>query len=336
MAGAAALEHCATLMRRFGLVLGAGGGTGRAFHAGVLAALHEVACVDARDAALIVGTSAGSLDGAFLRAGVAPLDMFARVTERSVSTAAEALYERQPLWVDPDEEGVAGRWRPASAARLRAAARRPWQVTPHTMGTLFAAAMREGRRPTRLIDQMVTALHPHAWPSRRFWVCTVRLDDGRRVVFGRDEGATATVGQAVAASCAIPGYFAPVVIGGERYVDGGAHSPSNLDLVARLGLDLVIVSSPMTASPRALRLTPDGVFRAACRFLLRRELAALRRHGVRVALFEPSAEDLVVMGSVADSMSAHKPARVATQAYGTTARSLRAGPLSDVLQTALA
>ena len=80
------------------------------------------------------------------------------------------------------------------------------------------------------------------WPARHLWVCAVRLDNGRRVTFGLDP-VRADVATAVAASCAIPGFFEPVTIDGARYVDGGAHSPTNADLVARLGLDLVVVST---------------------------------------------------------------------------------------------
>ena len=39
---------------------------------------------------------------------------------------------------------------------------------------------------------------------------------------------------AVAASCAIPGFYRPVEIGGRRYVDGGLYSASNLDLLRDL------------------------------------------------------------------------------------------------------
>ena len=56
-------------MTRIGLVLGAGGVAGQAFHAGVLTALDDVAGFDARRAEVIVGTSAGSIAAAFLRAG---------------------------------------------------------------------------------------------------------------------------------------------------------------------------------------------------------------------------------------------------------------------------
>ena len=323
-------------MSRVGLVLGAGGGIGRAFHAGVLAALREVWRFDARDAEIIVGTSAGSVDGAFLRAGVSPEDLLARIADRPLSRAGRRIFARLPAWVEPDEEGPPVAWRPASAARLRAIARRPWSVVPQAMGTIFAAVMPEGRRPTRLIQETVTALHPQRWPRRDLWVCAVRLDDGERVVFGRDGGASARVGEAVAASCAIPGYFTPVRIGGERYVDGGVHSPSNADVVAGLGLDLVVISSPMTAEPRSLRLSSDAAFRAACRVLLRRETARLRRDGTQVALVEPTADDVVVMGSVAESMSAAHRGDVARRIFESTVRRLRQGPLATAVETGLA
>ena len=55
---------------RIGLVLGGGGLTGTAFHAGVIAGLAKAAGWDARTAEVIVGTSAGSTAAALLRAEV--------------------------------------------------------------------------------------------------------------------------------------------------------------------------------------------------------------------------------------------------------------------------
>src|SRR3954452_9584457 len=63
-----------------GLVLGAGGIVGGAYHAGALAALAEAADWDARQAEGVVGTSAGSIAGAALRAGLSGPDQFARAT----------------------------------------------------------------------------------------------------------------------------------------------------------------------------------------------------------------------------------------------------------------
>ena len=62
---------------RIGLVLGAGGTVGCAYHAGVLAGLQHHTGWDARDAVSIVGTSAGSLVGALLRVGLGPDDLVA-------------------------------------------------------------------------------------------------------------------------------------------------------------------------------------------------------------------------------------------------------------------
>ncbi|MEY3360593.1 MAG: hypothetical protein RL531_312, partial [Actinomycetota bacterium] len=64
------------------LVLGAGGLTGQAFHAGVLSGLADATGWDARTAALIVGTSAGSSAGAYIRAGLSPGDAAATLRGR--------------------------------------------------------------------------------------------------------------------------------------------------------------------------------------------------------------------------------------------------------------
>ena len=57
----------------------------------------------------------------------------------------------------------------------------------------------------------------------------------------------ASLADAVAASCAVPGFYRPVRIGGRRYIDGGVHSLSNLDMLADLGLDLVICLNPTSS-----------------------------------------------------------------------------------------
>lgn len=315
-------------MARFGVVLGAGGGTGRAFHAGVLAALDDVLGIDARDARVIVGTSAGAVDAALLRAGISPRDLFLHTTKRDCSPAGEALFALMPEWSEPDEEGPAIGWRPASPSRLKALARRPWDASPRSFGTVVAAMMRRGRRPTGVLERSVSALHPRAWPGAQLWLCTVRLDEGRRVVFGRDADAPPTsVAQAVAASCAVASYFEPVEIGGADYVDGGMYSPSNADLLAGEGLDFVVVSSAQSVAPQARHRSADTWLRASCRMLLRHELARVERSGCPVLLLEPSEEDLDVMGTIADSMSVTRMPDVARRAYESTVERITTGPL---------
>ncbi len=61
------------------------------------------------------------------------------------------------------------------------------------------------------------------------------LDSGERIIFNRGN-----TGQAVRASCSIPGVFQPVTIAGKRYVDGGLVSPVPVDAARQLGADIVI------------------------------------------------------------------------------------------------
>src|SRR5450755_962070 len=76
---------------RVGLVLGAGGVAGGAFHAGVLAAIAEATGWDPRRATVVVGTSAGSITGASLIAGLSAGDLLARSEGRPMSAAGTRL-----------------------------------------------------------------------------------------------------------------------------------------------------------------------------------------------------------------------------------------------------
>src|SRR4051812_17349184 len=63
---------------RWGLVLGGGGVLGAAWLVGALEALERARGIDARQAEMILGTSAGSVIGALLAAGVSVADQRAQ------------------------------------------------------------------------------------------------------------------------------------------------------------------------------------------------------------------------------------------------------------------
>lgn len=307
---------------RVALVLGGGGLTGTAFHAGVVRALADAGGWDARSADLVVGTSAGSTTAAVLRAGLSPSDYFARVTGGPVSAGGRALLASVGSITDTPE-GAARTRRPASPALLRAVARRPWRYTP---GVAAAALLPAGTRP---MDPSATRLAGvvAGWPARDTWIPAVRLDDGVRVVFGRD--ATATLGDAVAASCAIPGYFMPVVIDGRSYVDGGAWSTNNLDLAVDADADVVLVSAPMSTADRIAR-DAGNLARVPVRMALDRQVARLRAAGRQVRVFQPDAALRELMGL--NSMVAAKRAPVAEAVAGYVRRVLAAHPLPGALR----
>jgi NTE family protein len=256
-------------MSRVGLVLGAGGVTGDAFHRGVLRALDERGW-DARTADVVVGTSAGAMGGA----------VGSRPGANAAGSAAATVHGRR-LGRAPD------------LAPLLGALRRPWATRP---GVLATSLLPTGRRSTDFLVAGLRGHHGGEWPTEPLYVVAVRRRDGKRVVFGQDGAPRTDVAHAVAASCAIPGYFHPVEIDGEVYVDGGVHSPTNADVVADRDLDVLVVSSPMSVDPRHVGATLDLPMRLAFHRYLRRETARLRRRGVPVVVVEPGGSLLSVMG----------------------------------------
>ena len=90
--------------------------------------------------------------------------------------------------------------------------------------------------------------------------------------------------------------FRPVRIGAHRYIDGGAHSPTNADVLVGSGVDVAIVLSPMSAQRSALRRRPDHMLRSLFARRLRIECATLRAAGIEVHVFEPDAATLSTMG----------------------------------------
>jgi NTE family protein len=68
-----------------------------------------------------------------------------------------------------------------------------------------------------------------------FYAVATDIQSGQEIVFGRGN-----TGQAVRASCSIPGVFRPVKIGDKMYVDGGVVSPVAVDAAKRFGADIVI------------------------------------------------------------------------------------------------
>lgn len=309
---------------RTALVLGAGGYTGQAFHLGVLAALADGTGFDGRRADVVVGTSAGSLVAAGLAAGLSAADMAAELTGEPVSAEGRALRAASRARADAPDLPVepAGGRGPLAPGAVLAAARRPWAVRP---GALAASLLPAGRRSTESIRRGVGRLHGDVWPGSGLRICAVRTRDARRVVFGAPDAPPADVGTAVAASCAIPSWFAPVRLAGETYVDGGVHSPTNADVVRADDVDLVVVLSPMSYGPGgAARPRVDLGLRVAVRRYLAREVRQLRRTGVQVVVLQPTPADLAVMGS--NPMRPTGAAEVVRAAAASTRARLEAKP----------
>ena len=311
---------------RRGLVLGAGGVLGGAWMIGALRALEEAEGLDPRTAEVIVGTSAGSVLAALLGAGIGSQTLVAH--QRGI------LLEGDPR-LDYDHDTGAGGplppWphlHPGSARLLLRTLTSPRSRPPAVAITAF---LPEGRGSLDALRPLVESVAgDDGWvPHPATWVVAMDHDTGRRVAFGRTGAPPADLADAVMASCAIPGWYAPVTIGDRRYLDGGVCSPFNADLLAGLGLDEVYVLAPMASlrldAASSVPVRVERTLRRAATRRLLREVDKVRRSGTAVTLLCPGPEDLEVIG--ANLMDPRRRERVLERSLRTVATLLRAnGP----------
>jgi len=313
---------------KVGLVLGAGGVLGASWLIGALDALEAETGWKARNAEHIVGTSAGSVIGALVASGIdaaymsayssgASLDGYAEAEARVESVAERVTGSEYRLHRGLPPIGP-GSWRLAISTLLR--------PTRHAPPVLVAGWLPRGFVSTKPIAELIESFVLGDWPDHPgYWAVAADYSTGRRVPFGRTDAPEATVAEAVAASCAIPGFYHPVEIGGRRYVDGGICSASNLDLLRGTGLDLVVCLNPMSSVAQVTGGSPAARFaalvRAAAGRRLGHEARKLRAEGTEVVVLQPRAEDCELMGL--NMMSGKRRVEVLEQARKTVARDLR-------------
>lgn len=316
------------MSRRWGLVLGGGGVLGGAWTVGALSALQEVHGLDPREAEVVVGTSAGSLLAALLGAGATTAQLRAhQLGERASSGPLAALdwdYETATGGSNPSRPRLV----PGSTAMVTRGVRRLRQLPPTA---LLAALAPEGRGSLQTVGALVrdvlaaTGSDADGWsahPGVR--VVAMDYDSGRRVVFGSAVAPAASLADAVTASCAIPGWYSPVTIDGTRYVDGGAYSSTNVDVLAGYGLDEVFVLAPMVSfavdHPATLQGRMERAWRARVTRRCLHEVSKLHATGAEVTVVGPGPEDLDAIG--ANLMAVDRRERVLTTALRTVAEAL--------------
>ena len=228
--------------RRFSLILGAGGRPGLAFHAGALLALQAHGFA-AHAAASITGTSAGAIATAILATGGAVEDL----VDYTSAAAPRAEFRDMGDLIHAADR----RRQRIERGGARTADRRGWhaaralsQLRAGRLGATVAAVVPgvlEIRRRFSFLDVRADAVSAMPWR-----IVAAERSGARHVFFAGD----APLSLAVAASCAVPGVFAPVDHGGRRLVDGGSYSMTNADLAADDDSDLVVVIAPTCVATR--------------------------------------------------------------------------------------
>lgn len=284
---------------------------GIAHHVGVAGALHDELGFDENHADLVIGTSAGSAVGAYLRSGWTPNELLERVSD--LSDAAPGPPQGGPMHLV--RHGIGSAY-----VLARASVRVPSVLSMPPMSFLrraFPAGIVTVGEGPDILDREL----PRSWPESPLWLVTYDLVSRRRVVLGRPGEPYVALPMAVRASCAIPGLYTPVRVADAVLVDGGTWSLTNLDLAVLGGCDTVLCVAPMSYDPERPPAARDRVVReVATRFLVH-ATDRLRRQGIRVINLAPGPREVSVQG-----MRLMRPSgleRVADAAYTETVAQLR-------------
>ena len=313
-----------------GIVLGAGGTVGLAYEAGALMALKELGGIDAAEADLLVGTSAGSIVAAHLRSGWSVEDLWrsARGEQPNLlgATEEEAARRRDELLPPAFASPLDAALRVMGSGWILGRSLVRWPL-PRLPG--LAWVLPSGMLTMSNAHDVFSENLPEAWPDRPTWLPSVDTVSGRRVVFGRPGAPRATLHQAVMASCAVPGVFAPVRLGRRILVDGGIDSTTHLDLAVKGGCTLAITVAPMAFTPDD---PPDLVHQVLRRMPTRwlsKEAAYAKARDVEVLLLRPTSAEVDIHG--VNFLRRDRWSDIADAAYRSTAAALA----TDRFRTAL-
>lgn len=273
---------------RRGLVVGRGGTLGFAWSAVALREVERALDWDVRGSDVLVRNSAGSEMEAAIGSGRTPQDLL---------DALDGAPNADPLFAQH-----AGRHPGMLPPRPAAALPGLGLMGPRLRRrSLHTGLLSRGRGDATWLRELGDALaggrdwvgHPATW------IVAADIATGERVAFGAPGGPPARLGDALAASWAIPGWFPPVEIGGRRYVDGGAVSTALADLLLDRSLDEVIVVAPMATAggaPARGFERVDGLLCSQMTRTLDREIAELKAADVTVIHIEPQNAELAAKG----------------------------------------
>lgn len=266
------------------LVLGGGGLAGLGWFAGLFHGMH-LHEVDLRNADRMVGTSAGSATAAQLRSGTPLEQLYANQTDPAL------IADETP----PDLSAL---------AELMTAFSKLGAIADHGERMRAVGQFAKGAvsvKPEVRRSMIERRLLAYEWPAAPLTITAVNVDTGNLQTFDAASGVSLV--DAVSASCAVPGIWPVVEIGGKRYMDGGVFTGDNAALA--MGAARVVIASPFgTVSP-----APAG-------YGLQDAVAALQASGSKVLVIEPDAAARSAMGVNPLDPAVRRPSAEAGLAQG--------------------
>ncbi len=291
---------------------------GAAWLMGGLGALVRETGWEPEDAARVMGTSAGAVVAALTAGSHRPWRIIEQGFENEfLDVLAGATYEFER----PDRLTRWGSWRMVVET---------WRGGGDgVLNRLWAGVLPHGLVSTRHLEHMIDR-RVETWPAQpRLWIVATDYETGARHVFKGPGSEGVSVGRAVAASCAIPGFYRPVRVDSRLYVDGGVMSSTNIDLLAGEELDLVICMLPLSPATAVARRTPFVRFRRALQAALLRRIREVEDAGTPVLLVEPEGRAFDLIGL--NFMNRRRAEAVAHAAAETVHERLRKRDARDLL-----
>ena len=335
----AAQNDTAAIQNGVAIALAGGGFLGAAYELGVLAALHEaIGALDLNNLTQYVGVSAGAYLAAGLANGFTPhqmVRMFVEAEDSQNPIAPETLLK------------------PAYAS-LWAAFKKAPSILSSTLGQqLFSSG--SGWRileqignamPAGFIDSKPAATKMaelFSLPGKsndfrdfggRLRILATDINSGQSIEFGTPDYSDVPISTAIAASSAVPGIFAPVVIKGRRYLDGALNKTLHASVALQGGAKLVICINPLvpygaigavdSASERTWSL-PEVLSQSIRTVIRSRMTVGLEKYAVAyplasVLLFEPNSDDAAIFKTSIFSLKDRR--KVCELAYQQTRKEL--------------
>jgi NTE family protein len=275
------------------LILGGGGPVGEAWESGIIAGLKERG-VELAGADRIIGTSAGSIVGARLASKMSDAD-FIKAALDPPNDGPKPPASQKP----PDLSFLAARLAEMDTGK------RPQQDIRAEIGA-WAMSVPPVITEIEFVSGYQRLFPRSKWPDPRYEAISVDANDGLMRRWNESSGVPLPL--AVAASCALPGVFAPVTIDGHYYMDGGVRSVTNADLASGCRVALILAPTAGLDDPIAKDFTHplDG------------EMRTLRDNGCKVELIAPDPASLKAFGpSIGDQHHRAQPLE-AGRAQGNT------------------
>jgi len=237
---------------RIGLALAGGVLEGGFYEIGVLCALQDaVAGLDFTKLDVYVGVSSGAVITSLLANGLSPRTLSRAILSRAdpeinldpniLFTPAVREYARRALKVP----GLVARW-------VRRRIERPLDMSVVgsllELGALTPVGLFDSAPMERYLARVFSGggrTNDFRRLKAKLRVVAVKLDSAELVTFGGEGNDHVPISKAVQASLSLPGFYCPVKIDGEDYIDGVARRTLNASVALDEGTDLLFCVNPI-------------------------------------------------------------------------------------------